>query len=66
MFVTILTIIYSAIAIFIIVRFLRENANKMANWAGKVYQKTLTQEDNWKALKSEKKKMHNLSTEIEA
>ncbi|GAA0194557.1 hypothetical protein GCM10009122_58100 [Fulvivirga kasyanovii] len=69
MFVTILTIIYSAIALYIIARFVRENTQKVTIWANKVlikYQKVIFGSRYWKGSDIEEKQVSDLRTEAKA
>lgn len=70
MFVTILTIIYSAIALFIMVRFAREKAPKVAKWANKtllkINEKSSLSANNWEKADKEEQQMSELHTEMRA
>lgn len=69
MFVTILTIIYSAIALYIIARFVRENTQKVTIWTNKVlikYQKVILGSRYWKGPDAEEKQISDLRTETKA
>lgn len=68
MFVTILTIIYSAIALFIMVRFAREKAPKLANWMNtkifKPRQDMYLSSRDWKKADADEEQISKLRTEI--
>lgn len=69
MFVTILTIIYSSIALYIIVRFIRENTPKMTIWTNKVltkYQRMILSGRNWRSSDIDDEQMSGLTEKAKA
>lgn len=69
MFVTILTIIYSAIALYIMTWFIREKAPKMAAWANNLLLKLQRQvfgNRDWKNSETGKKQISDFTTEVKA
>lgn len=69
MFVTILTIIYSAIALFILVRFIREKTAKMAHWTSRALfkrQDVIYGSRSWRKSNAEDDRISDLRTGVKA
>lgn len=69
MFVTILTIIYSAIALYIMAWFIREKASKLTIWTSNLLlklQRHLFGNRDWKDSEAGKKQISDLTTEVKA